>query len=113
MAGRTVSPAGVLGGKLRQQPLAYHLQIVPNRSLQCPKYLHTLCLKLHQGTGADAADHDAIHRASTQGTQRLAHAVGMPEVGVLELLDPQGFAIHNHKPRGRTEVAIDLTLKPL
>ena len=68
LAGRTVSPAGVLGGKLRQQPLAYHLQIVPNCSLQRPKYLYALCLELHQGTGTDAANHDAIYLAPTQST---------------------------------------------
>jgi hypothetical protein len=107
----TMAGAGVLSGKLRQHPFVHKFQIVANRALQGSKYAHSLRLKFHQRAEANATDHDTVYLSSSQGLQRLAHAMGMMEVAIRNFLHLSGFSIDNDKPGSRSKMTIDLTFK--
>jgi hypothetical protein len=103
--------AGVFGREFRHHAFAHQVQIFLDGSLQRSEHSHSLGLKFHQGTQADATNDYAVHLAAAQGQQRLTHAVSVVQVAIGNFFDLQGIGIHYDKPGSRSKMTIDLAFK--
>lgn len=96
--------AGVCCRKLGKLAALNHFDVLPHRSLHGPEDIQSFRLELHQGAHADSTRGDAIHLASAKGFDRLAHAVRVVLIAVLNLFDAKGFRIDDDKARGGPKV---------
>jgi hypothetical protein len=80
----SVAGTGVLQGEFREILISQHPDIFPDRLGLCLKNLDTKLVQFSQRARTDTPDHDCIDVLIVQGFQRIARAMRMMLVFVID-----------------------------
>jgi hypothetical protein len=108
-----MTPACVIGREYRELITQNAFDVLSNSAFGGPVNSHTLGLELHQSTHPDASHHHTVHDPAAQSQERLAHAMRVMLIPVLDFLDLQRVRLNDDESRGGPKMAVNHAVETL